>query len=91
MSAEEPMIEIEIRGGMIATVRTRDTIGAVSYQVVDYDTDGADDDDTDVDAAGDRYSHAATRRPAGRPGLRSGHLTITRIDGGEIETLSFAR
>ena len=53
MSADEPRIEIEIRRGMIAAVRTRDTVGPIPYQVVDYDTEGAD---TDVDAAGDRYS-----------------------------------
>ena len=56
MSADEAKIEIEIRGGMVAAVRTRETMGAIPYQVVDYDTDGAEDDDTDVDTAGDRYT-----------------------------------
>ena len=56
MSAEEPRIEIEIRGGMVAAVRTTDAVGAVAYQVVDYDTDAADDDVTHVDGNGDRYT-----------------------------------
>ena len=55
MSANEPKIEIEIRGGMIAAVRTRDTIGAIPYQLVDYDTEGVDDADIGVDGDGGRY------------------------------------
>ena len=56
MSADQPKIEIEIRRGMVAAVRTTDTIGAIPYQVVDYDTDWADDEDTDMDAEGHRYT-----------------------------------
>ena len=69
MSADEPEIEIEIRRGMVAAVRTKHPVGAIPYQVVDYDTDGADDENTDVDAAGDRYTSE----------------TVLEVGGGQLE------
>lgn len=56
MTTTNSKIEIEIRGGMVAAVRTSPDVGDVGYAVVDYDTDGTDDEDTDVDASGDRYT-----------------------------------
>ena len=53
MTTRHAAIEIEIRRGLVASVRTRPSIGHVDYIVVDYDTDCADDEAVNKDADGD--------------------------------------
>ena len=56
MRSRDTKIEVELRGGLVAAVRTATDVGPVDYVVVDYDTDGADDDRTERDASGERYT-----------------------------------